>query len=712
MRPIASFNRWLGVVAAAVALAGCGGGGGGDSAFCSAAGPTIKGSPRTAVSVGKQYTAAFDASYECLLIFRCGAITLLQGPAGAGTSGAGVFWTAPQAFANTSASFRVSTNADGCGRTATHSWTVAVHPLPTIQSFTSSASDVFAGQPVQLTAAFEGSGNISGIGSVASGIAVTTQPISVATQFTLTVSNALGEQLSQSLQIGLIGPPAIKSFTATPQVIGDASSTTLAWTLDGTVSAAQIDPGAIDVRGRFDLVVSPTATVGYTLTVSNSTGATTSSTTVQVVQGASVQSFTVAPASTGLGGTVNVSAVFAGSGFIDQEIDGTYQAVGPIISGSSLASAQMFGTTKLRLRVQNTAGDTIPRELTVPVTGPGTYRPASGQPRGARIFHAAALLADGRVFIAGGRAVDGGNASLDHTTEIFDPASETFTFGPALLKPPRWFAEASVQGDGQVHIVGGELGTFFSSPLVSGEVYDPAVNLMSAFSAADAAITQDAAMFSRARFADGRILVPAKITQSGATQRGVVAYQPGSRTYGSLASFVNGPRFYDAAAVLGDGRALLVGADGVSETYAPASNRLSSAPATSARGFGVMAVALLDGRVLLVGGQNAAGAFAELYDGVSNSVARAGASSLGNRLYQVAGTISGGRILLVGGKDTASVEKRQSEIFDPTTGTFTRTGDLPDGRYGHTVTRLADGRFLVFGGCPDRTTCPAQIYTP
>src|SRR5437867_11763562 len=67
--------------------------------------------------------------------------------------------------------------------------------------------------------------------------------------------------------------------------------------------------------------------------------------------------------------------------------------------------------------------------------------------------------------------------------------------------------------------------------------------------------------------------------------------------------------------------------------------------------------------------------------------------------------LNDGRVLFAGGSGD-----RVAEIYDPSTRTFTRTGDMTAGRRGHSATLLADGRVLIAGGAPWSTS--AEIYDP
>src|SRR5438552_5104975 len=83
--------------------------------------------------------------------------------------------------------------------------------------------------------------------------------------------------------------------------------------------------------------------------------------------------------------------------------------------------------------------------------------------------HAAAVLSDGRVLIAGGSS-DGTNAL--NTTDIYDPQAGSVTGGPAM-SAPRTKATATTLLDGTVVVIGGSDGT---NDLASAEFFDPAAN--------------------------------------------------------------------------------------------------------------------------------------------------------------------------------------------------------------------------------------------
>jgi hypothetical protein len=131
------------------------------------------------------------------------------------------------------------------------------------------------------------------------------------------------------------------------------------------------------------------------------------------------------------------------------------------------------------------------------------------------------------------------------------------------------------------------------------------------------------------------------------------------------------------------------------------------------------ATLLLDGRVLIAGGGGYdAARSAELYDPTSGTFTSTGSMTVG-RDSQTATLLLDGRVLFVGGWESTSqtnrVESASAELYDPQTGTFARTGSLPQSRHFATATRLQDGRVLIAGGEIAGNTegaATAELYDP
>jgi hypothetical protein len=169
-----------------------------------------------------------------------------------------------------------------------------------------------------------------------------------------------------------------------------------------------------------------------------------------------------------------------------------------------------------------------------------------------------------------------------------------------------------------------------------------------------------------------------------------------------------------------------------SRPYSPEGDFVATGSMTMGRSEHT-ATLLPDGRVLIVGGQPYTEArTAELYDPKTGTFAATG-SPVTAHLYGTATPLLDGRVLFVGGWELRDgfdsqpydfsdrLVSASAELYDPKTGTFTRTGSLAQARFTHSATRLQDGRVLIAGGVkslstaedPDsNATAKAEIYDP
>lgn len=250
-------------------------------------------------------------------------------------------------------------------------------------------------------------------------------------------------------------------------------------------------------------------------------------------------------------------------------------------------------------------------------------------------------------------------------------------------------------------------------------------------------------------------------------------------TFGTNATIVNGANANELEVVLGDNAVLTVSdAFDVGKTGPGNSSGVNIAFTSTLRGFdsgtvraaaapldisgtlqagfrtagslnfargGHEAVELNDGRVLVVGGVAAKGkggyiAEPELYDPmtgqftlVSDVSGQDGLMRRGKITVRQVNTtavkLSDGTVLICGGmgiekKGLFGLGKEKEDtlesafIFDPSTDTFTKVGDMNYARHSHTATLMDDGRVLIAGGYNDswwkkhKTQAPFEIFDP
>ncbi len=300
---------------------------------------------------------------------------------------------------------------------------------------------------------------------------------------------------------------------------------------------------------------------------------------------------------------------------------------------------------------------------------------ATGAPLRSRIDHAAAVLPDGRVLLAGGY---GGNpGAYLAALEVYNPGPGTFAALAPGLATARIAPAAVALDANRVLVCGGQ--TDYDAAADSAEV----VNVQTG------AVTPAAnAMRSR------RVGHRATLLTTG-PRAGQVLVTGG----------MTKPYFY------GDPTATADLFDPATGLFSPAGPNMAAARVYHT------ATRLADGRVLVAGGYPPSGQWdiaesAELYDPATGTFARTTGNLKNPRYGHAATLLANGKVLLTGG-ETQSEDSDACEVFDPATGTFTSVASMLRNRQHHTATLLPDGRVLVVGGDASyHYHGTAEVYDP
>jgi uncharacterized repeat protein (TIGR01451 family) len=408
-----------------------------------------------------------------------------------------------------------------------------------------------------------------------------------------------------------------------------------------------------------------------------------------------------------------------------------------------------------------------------PARPPG---PPSGDTPQGRWRHTAAVLADGRVLIAGGFArLDDFTEATTAFVDIYNPETNTWSIGTSMARV-RADHTATTPGNGKVLVVGGFTGS--GSP--RAELYTPSpspgtwANVTAPSGTPQPSVDHSATLLpsgdvvfaggrvatttrskvvllyepvsgtwkiepsmvaardghTATRLADGRILVAGGTGEGGAVLGTAELYEPRRRLWDPAAP-MGGARHAHAATELEDGSVLVAGgfdnSFGVpvasAELYDAGGDSWSPADPMGTARYQAGAVRLGDGRVLVAGGDSASDGphmSAELYDPDPDAWEPTAESMDDKRAALTLTVLDDGKVLAAGGYESASLETgvvavNTAEIYDPVLDVWTPTSDLMAvPRYGHTATRLADGKVLVTGGSNaiGSSLSSAEVFDP
>jgi hypothetical protein len=344
----------------------------------------------------------------------------------------------------------------------------------------------------------------------------------------------------------------------------------------------------------------------------------------------------------------------------------------------------------------------------------GTFS-STGSMSVARTGHTATLLSNGLVLIAGGENCNSGCVYYS-SAELYNPSSGTFTVAAGSMATPYTGAAAVPLASGKVLIAGGaSSGAIFNT---IAELFDPNTNLFTP----TGTMVNPRQAFTATLLQNGNVLLAGGQLSTGAVTSSAEIFDPTTGLFAATGS-MHVARDFHTASLLPNGQVLIAGGGGAvsrpasAELYDPASGTFLLTGSLEETRLYHTATALTSGAVVIAGGF--AGQLlssVESYNpttaiftsqSVFMSVARAG---------HAATELADGRVFFTGGQDAFSNVISSAEIYDPVAGTFSLTGSLIQGRFGHTATLLQNGNVLVVGGYSDPEGSvlvgTAELYSP
>jgi len=343
---------------------------------------------------------------------------------------------------------------------------------------------------------------------------------------------------------------------------------------------------------------------------------------------------------------------------------------------------------------------------------PGTFS-ATGSMTVSRHFYTATLLANGKVLIAGGQdlgdpsSLESGNFSSLNSAELYDPTTGAFTRTGNMISP-RAYHSATLLPDGKVLIAGGSGLNYSGSLLATAELYDPDTETFSA-----TGDMVNPGPVTAILLASGKVLLAHARLGFGPVTAEI--YDPVAGAFSATGDQLVIWGGYQQGALLPDGRVLLAICCTAEQIYDPETGVFSyTAAMTGIYQDSFAATSLANGKVLVQGGYfeegNVATADANLYD-PSRGIFTSTGKMTTPRYAHTATLLGDGTVLIAGGFGSRSGDPAPftAEIYDPASGTFSRTGDLTTARGEHAATLLLDGTLLITGGDGVGT---AEIYRP
>jgi len=388
--------------------------------------------------------------------------------------------------------------------------------------------------------------------------------------------------------------------------------------------------------------------------------------------------------------------------------------------------------------------DDISNPVAVVLTAVGTTLPTLGNLAQARSLASATPLGDGDVLLAGGGTGGITGAVGLSSAEIYRRHLRVFETVPGGMSGARAFHTATRLLDGRVLVAGGVDGA--GTPTATAELYDPATNSF----ASTASMASPRTAHTASLLPDGRVFVTGGVTlldgadllaTIASTQNSTEIWNPATGLW-SAGPNMSSRRLGHVAETLTDGKIFLQGGltvtfflgipipafSATAQRYDPGANAyLGTSSGSVARAF-QRTSRLADGRVLVLGGINGdlitqnfvPLASCEIYNSATNGWIAA-ASMANARSLHTSQVLPDGRVVAIGGAQgslAAPTPVDSVEAFTPVPspgpGSWASSGTLGTPRLSHTSALTKDGKHVVVMSGTDGTASvvTAEVHTP
>ncbi len=298
------------------------------------------------------------------------------------------------------------------------------------------------------------------------------------------------------------------------------------------------------------------------------------------------------------------------TGFVDAEVfdpaTATFAVTSPMLEARARPALAPLGTGSTVLAIGGAepcdgCAALASVELFDEVTGLFTAFPSMST---ARVEHAAARLADGRVLGVGGNAGTPGSPHLA-TSDIFDPSTGEFTPGPSLTVA-RSGHTLTPLAEGSALVAGGAPG-----PKLTERYVAASNTFVAAGNLTDRRTDHDAALLT-----DGRVLVAGgRVPSSIDNVLAAEVFDPAAPVESAWgpAGELGAPHPFGSLTALSGGRAIIAGGCCVTasaELFDPARGSWIATTSLQAARSGHAATALSDTTILVVGGSDTGGPLA------------------------------------------------------------------------------------------------------